>query len=449
MQKNNKPDFFTGNIAKLLFTLAMPAIVAQLVNALYNIVDRMYIGHIEGVGDYAITGLGVCFPIIILISAFAAMIGMGGAPLAAIKMGENNKDGAEKILGTCFSTLIVLGVILSIIFLIYNEPLLMMFGASEKTIPYALDYLGIYVLGSIFVMLSLGMNNFITAQGFAKTAMITVLVGAIINIVLDPILIFGFNMGVRGAAIATVISQFISSIWVIHFLFSKKTTLKIKKENLTPDPKILRGVVALGFSPFIMQSTESLVQIVFNTSLLRYGGDLYVGTMTVLGSAMQLALMPIMGITQGAQPIISQNYGAGNYSRVRETALLSIKICFTMSTLMCLGMIFFSAQVSSIFTDKVELIALTAEKMKIFMAGVWIFGIQISCQNTFIALGKAKISIMIALLRKIIILIPLVLIFPLNWGVNGIYFAEPVADILAAITTIVVFSFEYKRLKVI
>lgn len=451
MEKQKQPDFLHGSIGKLLVSLAVPAIFAQLVNALYNIVDRIYLGHLGGESNNILAGVGICFPIILVISAFAQLVGQGGAPLTSIKMGAGKKEEAEKILSQCFTTLISLGLGLTVLFYIIKVPLLKMFGAkTAETLYYADQYLSIYLLGSIFVMISLGMNFFINSQGFAKIGMATVGIGATINIVLDPILIFGLGMGVRGAAVATVISQMVSAIWALKFLFGKKSTIKIRKKYGRPQWPIIGSAIALGFAPFIMQSTESLVQIAFNSSLAAYGGemaDAYISSMTILTSCMQLAFLPIQGITQGAQPIIGYNYGAGEYGRVCKATRLSIASCLTMSCFMWLMFLTFSHTIATFFTSSPQLQQLAGDKMVIFMFGVGIFGIQSSCQNAFIALGKARTAIFMALLRKIILLIPLVLVLPIFLGVDGAFWAEPVADILAASTTGIVFSFTYRKLK--
>lgn len=436
------------SIPKLMFTLAIPSILAQLINVLYNIVDRIYIGNMSGIGDLALTGVGVTFPIIILISAFSALAGMGGAPLASIKLGSGDKDGAEKILGNATTLLIIFSIILTILFSIFKEPLLYMFGASENIIGYGLDYITIYLYGTVFVQFALGLNMFISAQGFAKTAMLSVLIGAITNIILDPIFIFGLNLGVKGAALATIISQCLSAIWVVYFLLSKKSksTIKIKKENLKINKAIVGSILALGVAPFVMQATESLIGIVLNSGLQKYGGDLYVGSMTIMMSIMQLLVVPISGLTQGVQPIISYNYGAKQYDRVKKTFKLLILVSFTATTLGTLAIILFPNIFVGMFTQQKELAELTSNMIKIFMCGMWAFGIQMACQATFMGLGQAKISLFLALLRKVILLIPLAIILPKFAGAVGIYWAEPVADIVASSTTLIIFLLSYKKI---
>ncbi|MDU5120053.1 MAG: MATE family efflux transporter, partial [Clostridium botulinum] len=407
----NTTDLGKGNIGKLLFKLAAPAIIAQIVNVLYNIVDRIFIGRMPN-GELAMAGVGVAFPIIMIISAFSALIGMGGAPLAAIKMGENNKSDAEKIMGNSFSMLVILSIILTIVFLIFKEPILWKFGASTRTITFAKDYLTIYLLGTLFVLIALGMNPFINTQGFAKTGMITVMIGALINIILDPIFIFVLNLGVKGAAIATVTSQCISAIWVLFFLFGKKSTIKIRKKYLVPNKKVIFSIMALGVSPFIMQATESLVLISMNSKLQIYGGDLAVGAMTIMSSIMQILFLPLMGLTQGAQPIISYNFGAKKIERVKKTFKLLIISCISYTVIMWGSLMLFPKIFVSIFNNKPELVTITSWSIKIYFAGIGIFGAQIACQQTFLALGQAKYSLILALLRKIILLIPLIFILP-------------------------------------
>lgn len=444
MESNEKLG--TYSIPKLIVMLGLPSVVAQLINVLYNMVDRMYIGHIEEVGDLALTGLGVAFPIITLISAFSAFIGMGGAPLASIEMGRGDQEKAERILSNGVTVLVIFSAVLTVFFMIFKRPLLYLFGASDDTIIYAEQYLSIYLCGTVFVQLALGLNTFISCQGRAKTAMLSVVIGAVCNIVLDPILIFGLHMGVRGAAWATIISQGISAIWVVTFLTGKKTTLHIRKRYLKPQAKIVGKIMALGISPFIMQSTESLIAIVFNKSLSLYGGDLYVGSMTILQSVMQLMVVPMQGFAQGCQPIISYNYGAQNFDRVKKTFRILISATFTLTIIGCGLTVLFPTFFARIFTPKQELIDLVGQVMPIYMGGMWMFGIQSGCQSTFMGLGQAKISLFLALLRKIILLIPLALVFPVFFGVIGVYWAEPVADILAASCTGLLFLFSYKKI---
>lgn len=439
-------DLGKDNVGKLLVKLAVPAIVAQLVNVLYNIIDRMFIGRMAS-GDLAMAGVGVAFPIIILVSAFSALIGFGGAPLVAIKMGEKDNDGAEKLLSNSFSVLIILSVILTAGFLMFKTPILKAFGASENIIGYANDYITIYLIGTIFVLIAVGMNPFINTQGFAKTGMYTVLIGAIINIVLDPILIFGFNMGVKGAALATVISQGVSAAWVLFFLFGKKSILKIRKKYMIPDLKLVGKITALGISPFIMQATESLVLISLNTQLMKFGGDLAVSAMTIMSSIMQIITLPIMGLCQGGQPIVSYNFGAKNLDRVKKAFKLVLISSVTFTTVICGALMIKPDMFVRIFNNDPVLMEITCWSIRIYFAGIFIFGAQMACQQTFLALGQAKISLVLALLRKVILLVPLIFIIPnfMDDKLKGVLLAEPIADVLAATTTIIVFTFFYKK----
>ncbi len=432
----------TKSVKELFIKLSVPAVVAQIVNLAYNMVDRMYIGHLAGIGPTALTGVGVTMPIIMLISAFSSLIGMGGSPRASIKMGENKYDEAEQILGTSFSILVLISIILTAIILIFKTPLLYLFGASENTIIYGDQYLTIYAIGTIFVQLTLGLNPYISAQGFSKESMMTVVIGAIINIVLDPILMFGFNMGVSGAALATIISQAVSAIYVMKFLLGKKTNLRIKKEYLKIDWKLVAVIVSLGLSPFIMQSTESLLQLTFNKSLLSYGGDLYVGAMSIISTVMMLVALPLTGFAQGAQPITSYNYGAQRYDRVMESISVLLKVAFTYTIIFFIIIMFVPGIFIGMFTSDPVLTEATKYAIRIYMGGIFMLGVQMACQQSFISLGQAKTSIKLALLRKIVLLIPLILILP-NFLANkvfAVFLAEPVADIIASITTIVTFK---------
>lgn len=439
MSKENRLG--TENVKSLLFSLALPAIIGQLVSLLYNLVDRMYIGHIPEIGGDALTGVGVTTPLIIIISAFSALVGIGGAPRASIKMGEKDNKGAEEIMGNCFVTLIGISIILTIFFLIFNEKLLIMFGASEKTLPYALEYMKIYTLGTIFVQLAVGMNPFISSQGFTKVSMMTVSIGAIVNIILDPIFIYGFKMNVKGAALATVISQAISAIWVIHFLKGDKTNLKLKKENYKIHKDIMGPVLLLGLSPFVMQITESFIIIAFNSSLQKFGGDVAVGAMTILSAAMQFTFLPLIGLSQGAQPIMSYNYGAGNKERMKDTfKYLSISTV-AYSVVFWLFIMVSPQLFSKLFTNDKAIIDMATKGLRIYMGGAFALGLQIACQQTFIALGNAKTSLFLALLRKVFLLIPLVLILPkfLSNKVFAVFLAEPISDIIAVTVTGILF----------
>ena len=434
-------------IGPLMVKLALPAVAAQLINMLYNIVDRIYIGHIEEVGRAALTGLGVTFPILMLISAFTAFAGMGGAPLASIRLGAGDREGAERILGNSAALLLILAAVLTVVFSIFKEPLLMAFGASEETIGYALDYISIYLMGTVFVQLALGLNAYITAQGQALVAMASVLIGAVLNILLDPLFIFVLRRGVQGAAIATVISQGASACWVVGFLCSERSGLRIRARNMRLERKVVGRIASLGIAPFIMQSTESLVTVVLNSGLQHYGGDLYVGTVTVMQSVMQMVVMPVQGITQGVQPIMSYNFGARNYDRVREVFRLLLRTTLTVTVTAFLVVFLFPEPLALIFNDDRELVALVGKVMPIFFAGIWAFGAQMACQVAFMAMGQARTSLFLALLRKVILLVPLAILLPMiAQDVMGIYVAEPVADILASATTLTLFLHRRKTL---
>ncbi len=447
MQQNQTEELGTCSVGKLLFKLAVPAITAQIINLLYNLVDRMYIGHIAEVGKLALTGVGVCLPLIMLISAFAALVSMGAAPRASIFLGKGEKDNAEKTLGNSFSLLVIISIILTLIFFFFAEDLLLIFGASENTIEYATSYMKIYSIGTIFVQLTLGLNAFISAQGFAKVSMMTVLIGAIFNIVLDPILIFGFNMGVSGAALATIISQALSMLWILKFLTGKKTTLKIKRKNLSLSKNIVLPSIALGLAPFIMQATESLIAVCFNSSLLKYGGDIAVGAMTILTSVMQFSMLPLNGLTQGGQPILSYNYGAKNPERVKKAFKILLISCVTYSMILWALAMITPKSFVLIFNNDPELLDFTSNALRIYMALSGIFGIQIACQQSFIALGNAKTSLFLALLRKIILLIPLIYIMPIfiSDKTTAVFMAEPVADFIAVSTTAILFYIQFKK----
>ena len=446
---NDEKDFLGKEpIGKLLRSLAVPTITAQLINMLYNIVDRIYIGHIPESGAMALTGVGVCMPLIMIVSAFAALVGSGGAPRASIHMGKQDYDQAEKILGNCFTLQVVISAILTAVLFCFNRKFLLAFGASENTIEYAVSYMNIYSLGTIFVELTLGMNMFITAQGFAKTGMLSVLIGAVCNIVLDPVFIFGMHMGVRGAALATVISQACSTIWVLAFLAGKKTRLKIRLSNMGLTSSVILPCVALGAATFVMQSSESIISICFNSSLLKYGGDIAVGAMTILTSAMQFAMLPLQGLGQGAQPIISYNYGAGNAGRVKSAFKLLLKVSLCYSTILWGAVMLFPDVFAGMFTTEADLIVFTRPALRIYMAVMLIFGIQMACQMTFNALGRAVESIVVAVMRKFILLLPLIYIMPLLFSSNktmAVYLAEPAADLLAVTFTAILFTVRFKK----
>ncbi len=422
-------DLGRDPVGKLLLRLAIPTVTAQLVNALYNIVDRIYIGHIPEVGDLALTGLGVCFPVILFVSAISALVGMGGSSRAVVHMGEGKMELANSILGSCTTLLVVLGAAAMAAFLVFQEPMLYLFGATEETIGYAMDYLTIYLYGSIFVEISLGLNYFITAQGFSTMGMATVLIGAVINIVLDPVFIFGFGMGVKGAALATITAQGVSAVWVVWFLLGKRTRLRLQRQYLRPSWRVLAPVLALGVSPFIMQSTESLINIAFNSSLKAYGGNPAVGAMTICSSIMQVFSLLSQGLSQGAQPIIGFNYGSGQLERVKKT----FRLLFITSV---------------IYSCKPELVEISVWALHVYAAGLFMLGVQFSCQQAFVALGQTRISLFLALLRKVILLIPLIFLLPQLFAdkVLGVFLAEPVADILAASTTGILFFWRFPKI---
>ena len=443
--QDNKNFLAAEPIGKLLLKLSIPTVIAQLINMLYNIVDRIYIGHIPSDGSLALTGVGVCMPIIMIVTAFAALVSSGGAPRASIYMGKQDNESAENILGNCFLLQIVISLILTAILLIWSKDLLLAFGASENTISYATDYMHIYAFGTLFVQLTLGMNAFITAQGFTTTSMVSVLIGAMLNIILDPIFIFGFNMGVKGAALGTVLSQACSAAWVLTFLFSKRASLPLEKPYMKLDRKIILSILALGVSPFIMASTESLVGFVLNSSLKEFG-DIYISALTILQSAMQFASVPLTGFAQGFVPIISYNYGHGDKQRVKECFRIVLITMFSFNLLLMLFMILFPSTVASAFTSDERLIETVRWTMPVFLGGMTIFGLQRACQNMFVALGQARISIFIALLRKAILLIPLALILPHFMGVTGVYAAEAISDATAAICCTLLFFWQFPKI---
>ena len=446
---NEDKEFLgTEPIGKLLLRLALPTLAAQIINMLYNIVDRIYIGHIPHVGAAALTGFGVCMPLIMIVSAFAALVGYGGSPRASIYLGKKDVESAEKILGNCFTMQILVSLILTAVLIIWNRDLLLAFGASENTIPYANSYMNLYALGTLFVELTLGMNAFITTQGFAKTGMYSVLIGAVANIILDPVFIFLLGMGVRGAALATILSQALSCIWVVSFLCGKKTFIRIRKENLKLIPKVILPCLALGSATFIMQASESVISVCFNFSLQKYGGDMAVGAMTILTSVMQFAMLPLQGFGQGAQPIMSYNYGAKNVKRVKAAFLLLLKISMIYAVILWGCVMFFPQIFAGIFTTDTALVAFTAKALRVYLAVMFLFGIQISCQMAFNSLGRAVESIIVAVVRKFVLLIPLIYIIPQIFRADqttAVYMAEPVADLIAVTFTAILFSVRFKK----
>ena len=446
---NEEKDFLgTEPVGRLLFRLAVPTVTAQLINMMYNIVDRIYIGHIPEEGAMALTGVGVCMPLIMIVSAFAAFVAYGGAPRATIFMGKGEHDQAEKTLGNCFVIQIIISVLLTAALLLWNRDFLMAFGASANTVDYGVAYMNIYALGTIFVQMTLGMNAFITAQGFAKTGMLSVLIGAVANIILDPIFIFGLHMGVRGAALATILSQAMSCAWVLLFLVGKKTHLRIRVQNMRLEKTIVLPCLALGLSNFVMQSSESVISVCFNASLLQYGGDIAVGAMTILTSVMQFAMLPMQGLGQGAQPIISYNYGAGNVKRVKAAFRLLLKSSLIYSCLLWILVMLFPQGFAAMFTSDGSLLSYTQMALRIYMGSMFLFGIQMACQMTFISLGNAKASILVAVMRKFILLLPLIYVMPHIFTADkarAVYMAEPVADFFAVCFTAVLFYFQFKR----
>lgn len=439
MAGNRDEKLGTEPLGKLIISMALPSVAAQLVNVIYNMVDRIYIGHIPGAGAQALTGLGISLPVILLIQAFSSLAGMGGAPQASIQLGRGDRDRAEKILGNSVAMLAAFAVVLTAGFYLFKTPLLYLFGASDATIIYAQDYLNIYLAGTVFVMAYQGLNMYISCQGHARTAMVSVLIGAVLNIGLDPLFIFGLGMGIQGAALATIISQGVSAVWVVSFLLSKRTGLHIRRKNIRPDGKIIGAIAALGISPFVMQSTESLINIVLNSSLRNYGGDLYVGALTIMQSVLQLIVIPVQGFSQGVQPIISYNFGAGKIARVKKTFQTSLSAIWAFGFVFTGIVMLFPGFFAGLFTGDAQLLRLTEAKMPLFLAGLLIFGIQMTCQSTFMGLGRAKISLFIALWRKVILLIPLALILPRFMGVDGVYWAEPLADGISAVTAGILF----------
>ncbi len=433
-KQDKKQDMGSGSIPSLMLNLAIPAVVAQLINMLYNIVDRIYIGHIPDAGASALTGVGLFLPILMMINAFAMLAGSGGAPRAAIAMGKGDREGAQKIMGNCFSVLMIFAVLLTVLFYAFAPQLLRLFGASDVTLPYALSYARIYIVGIVFVMIVMGLNPFITTQGFAKFSMLTTVMGAVCNIILDPILIFGFGMGVQGAALATVISQAVSAVWVLGFLRGGRTMLRLTVADMKLIPEVIAPCLALGISTFVMLSTESILNISFNSSLSRFGGDVAVGAMTIISSCSQLVTLPLQGICQGGQPIMSYNFGAGKKERVKQAFRCQFLACACYAGLMWLLLLTLPQIFAGIFSSDAVLVEYTVWAMRIYMAGIFSTGVQIGCQQTFMALGQAKISLLMACLRKLVLLIPLIFILPFFFQnkVFGVFVAEPVSDIIAA-----------------
>ena len=445
---DHKKEFLgTEPVGKLLFKLAIPTVVAQLINMLYNIVDRIYIGHMPEVGSVALTGVGVCLPIIMIVSAFACFFSSGGAPRASIALGKGETDTSEKILGGCLALQIAISIILTVVLLVWNRDFLLVFGASEKTIGYAVNYMNIYAVGTLFVQLTLGLNAFITAQGNTKTGMLTVIIGAVCNIILDPVFIFGFGMGVRGAALATIISQAISCIWCICFLCGRKTVIRLRKKYIRISPQIVLPCVALGVSTFIMQSSESVIFVCFNSSLLKYGGDIAVGAMTICTTVTQFAMLPLQGISQGAQPISSYNFGAKKPDRVKKTFKLLLTSCFLYAFVLW-GIIMIVPELfARMFSSDETLVAFAVNAIRIYCGAMFLMGIQIACQMTFVSIGNAVCSVIVAIVRKFVLLLPLIYIMPgiLSNKTFGVYMAEPVADVIAVSFTVILFTFQFRK----
>lgn len=448
MKEQKKQDMGTGSVKKLMLKMAIPALIAQVVNLLYNIVDRIYIGHIPEIGASALTGVGLFAPILMLLTAFAMLAGSGGAPRAAIAMGRGEKENAEKIMGNCLTMLLILAVVLTAVLYAAAPALLRFFGASEVTLPYAVTYAQIYILGSVFVLIVMGMNAFLNTQGFAKISMLTTVIGAAVNIVLDPILIFALDMGVAGAAIATVVSQGIGALWILRFLTGKKTILKLKLSDMRLQSGVILPCLGLGVSSFVMISTESILSISFTSSLARYGGDIAVGAMTVLTSINQLVTMPLSGICHGGQPVISYNYGAGKLKRVKEAFFCQFGICVAYTMCFWLMVLLLPDKLAGIFTNDTALVEYTAWALRIFLACGFSVGFQISCQQAFVALGQAKISLFMACLRKLILLIPLIFVLPLfvQEKTFAVFLAEPVSDLIAAAATTTAFFLFFTKL---
>ena len=441
MIMTNEEKLGSAPLFRLMMSMGIPTLVAQIINLLYNIIDRIYIGHIPDVGATALTGVGLALPMIVIISAFSAFVGAGGAPLSAIALGRGQKEEAERILGNGFSLLLIFSAFLMILFFIIKRPVLFLIGASDATFPFANEYMTIYIFGTLFVQISLGMNPYITAQGCSRTAMLSVLIGAVLNIALDPLFIFGFGMGIRGAALATVISQFVSAVWVLRFLTRKERAMGIRKNYLKIRGKIVAKIMSLGVAPFIMQATESFISIVMNSGLQRYGGDMYVGTLTIMQSVMQFVSIPVSGFTQGVQPIMSYNFGAGNIERVKKTYFTMLGIVMSYTILLTISIMAIPGIFARMFTDSSELISLVEKILPVFVCGMLVFGVQMSSQTTFLALGQARISLFIALLRKVILLIPLAIILPkLTGDVMFIYYAEPISDVTSALTCGILFA---------
>lgn len=439
MQKAVKNDFSQGKMWQNILTQAIPLTIAQTVQVLYNVVDRIYLGHLPGASSLALTGVGLIFPIVTLVTAFCNLFGSGGAPLCSIARGAGDNDRAERIMGTTFTMLLASGAILMVLGYLFKKPILYLFGASDDTYYYADAYLSIYLIGTLFVMVGVGMNGFINAQGFARTGMLTIVLGAVLNVVLDPVFIFVFDLGVQGAAIATVISQAVSCVWVLRFLTGKKAILRLKKPYLRPQLRLLGEIVSLGLAGFIMAATNCLVQITCNATLKIYGGDLYIGVMTVINSLRELLSLPVSGITQGAQPVIGFNYGARRYDRVRSGIAFMSVVCIIITTLCWVALLIFPRQLFSMFSSDAGLIDVGIPSMHIYFFGFFLMSLQFSGQSAFVALGKSKQAVFFSLLRKAIIVFPLTILLPMvgGLGVNGVFLAEPISNLLGGVACFV------------
>lgn len=434
-------------VGKLLFKLGIPTVVAQLINMLYNIVDRIYIGHMPGEGSLALTGVGVCLPILMIVTAFASFVASGSAPRASIALGRGDLEESEKILGGSVTLQLGISLVLTLILVFFHRPILLKFGASSQTIGYASAYMSIYALGTVFVELTLGLNAFITAQGKARISMMTVLIGAVLNIVLDPLFIFVFHLGIRGAAFATILSQGVSALWCVCYLSSSHSTFRIKTKNLLASPKLILPCVALGTASFIMVASESIISVCFNSSLLKYGGDIAVGAMTICSSALQFAMLPVQGLAQGSQPILSYNYGAKKADRVKKTYLVLCGVAFTYTFLIWAFIELFPSLMAGIFTSDPSLVDFASKALRAYCACLFLFGIQISCQMAFVSIGAALNSIIVAVVRKFVLLIPIMYILPhlVSNQTMGVYLAEPVADCCAVLFTVCLFAKEFKK----
>lgn len=430
MNHTSENDFSQGSVRGNILRLAGPMTLAQLINLLYNIIDRMYIGHLPENATLALTGLGLTFPILMLVTAFSNLFGMGGAPLFSIARGRQEEDRAADIMGTTFTMLFLSGIALTVTGLLAKKPLLYLFGASDQTFPFADQYLSIYLLGSTFVMFSLGMNNFINAQGFARKGMLTVLIGAVLNILLDPLFIFVLHMGVQGAALATIISQFFSALWILRFLTGKEALIRLTRSSLKVHLSLLKEITALGTSGFVMSFTNSAVQIVCNASLQTYGGDIYVGVMTVINSIREVVSMPVQGITNASQPVLGYNYGAKEYRRVKEGIKFMSISCIAYTTVIWILLLLLPRPFIHIFNSSPQLLELGVPSMTIYFFGFFMMSFQFSGQSTFVALGRSKNAVFFSLFRKVIIVIPLTLLLPHigGLGVNGVFLAEPISN---------------------